>query len=197
MVSSFGAESGVLLAWVAEIARGTPVLFLQTQRHFPQTLAYRASLAAWLGLTNVQDIVPDAAESTRSDPTGDLWWFDADNCCRLRKVRPLRAALAPFDAWVTGRKRHQSATRAGLPLIEQVDGKLKINPLAYHSAAQVEAEMISRNIPRHPLTAQGYPSIGCAPCTRPVVNDGSQRAGRWSHAAKTECGIHAALSGPS
>jgi phosphoadenosine phosphosulfate reductase len=194
VVSSFGAESGVLLAWVAEIDPDTPVLFLQTQQHFPRTLAYRETLTAWLGLTNVRDNVPDPAEAKRSDPTGDLWWFDPDACCGLRKVVPLRAALAPFDAWVSGRKRHQSPTRAHLALTELVDGKLKINPLAYHSAAEVEAEMICRKIPRHALTSHGYPSIGCAPCTRPVANGGSRRDGRWSHSPKTECGIHAALS---
>jgi phosphoadenosine phosphosulfate reductase len=190
VVSSFGAESAVLLAWAAEIDPATPVLFLDTDRHFPETIAYRDLLLAELGLRNVQDIRPDPAEVAEKDPTGELSGFDPDACCHLRKVVPLAHALGPYRAWVTGRKRYQSATRAALPLIELVDGRIKLNPLADHGAADIEAEFVRRGLPRHPLTSQGYRSIGCAPCTRPTKAGEDPRAGRWSTLSKTECGIH-------
>jgi phosphoadenosine phosphosulfate reductase len=190
VVSSFGAESALLLHMVAQIDRSVPVLFLQTNRHFPATLAYRRDVAAQLGLTDVRDIAPDPAETADQDPTGELYAFDPDACCGLRKVRPLAGALAPFAAWVTGRKRYQSAGRAGLPLFELVDGRLKLNPLAGWTALQVRHEMRRRNLPAHPLVAQGYKSIGCAACTHPVEDGQDPRMGRWAGLAKTECGIH-------
>jgi phosphoadenosine phosphosulfate reductase len=190
VVSSFGAESAVLLALVAEIDPATPVLFLQTGQHFAETLAYRHELAASLGLTDVRDIGPTRAERTGNDPDDELWRYDPDACCRFRKVMPLERALAPFRAWVTGRKRHQALTRVALPLVERVDGKTKINPLADWTAAQVEAEMVRRALPLHPLSLEGYPSIGCAPCTRAVASGEDPRSGRWAGTGKTECGIH-------
>ena len=190
VVSSFGAESAVLLALVAEIDATTPVLFVQTGQHFAETLAYRQELAAALGLTNVRDIGPTAAERAANDPQDELWRYDPDACCRFRKVTPLERALAPFGAWVTGRKRHQALTRVALPLVERVDGKTKINPLADWTAAQVEAEMARRALPRHSLSLEGYPSIGCAPCTRAVAAGEDPRSGRWAGTGKTECGIH-------
>jgi phosphoadenosine phosphosulfate reductase len=190
VVSSFGAESAVLLHMVSRIDPRVPVLFLQTNRHFPETLAYRSDLAASLDLTNVRDIMPDQDEEADQDPTGQLYAFDPDACCALRKVRPLSRALAPFDAWVTGRKRYQSATRAALPVFELAEGKMKLNPLAGWNAARVQAEMRHRNLPPHPLVSQGYPSIGCAACTRPVACGQDARSGRWSGLSKTECGIH-------
>ncbi len=193
VLSSFGADAAVLLALVAEIDRHTPVLFLQTGRHFPQTLAYRASLAAFLGLTDVRDVTPTGMTQTgeaKDDPTGNLWFFDPDACCALRKVRPLAAALAGFDAWVTGRKRHQAATRETLPFVETDGARCKINPLADWTAERIAAEFVRRGLPPHPLVAAGYASIGCEPCTRPVADGEDSRAGRWSHSVKVECGIH-------
>ena len=190
VVSSFGAESAVLLALVADIAPATPVLFVQTGQHFAETLAYRATLTAALGLTDVRDIGPTVADRAANDPQDELWRFDPDACCRFRKVTPLENALAPFDAWVTGRKRHQALTRVALPLVERVDGKTKINPLADWTASQVEAEMVARALPRHSLSLEGYASIGCAPCTRAVATGEDPRSGRWAGTGKTECGIH-------
>jgi phosphoadenosine phosphosulfate reductase len=190
VVSSFGAESAVLLALVAEIDPATPVLFVQTGQHFAETLAYRQELTAALGLTDVRDIGPSPAERAASDPSDELWRYDPDACCRFRKVTPLERALAPFGAWVTGRKRHQALTRVALPLVERVDGKTKINPLADWTADQVEAEMVARALPRHSLSLEGYPSIGCAPCTRAVASGEDPRSGRWAGTGKTECGIH-------
>ena len=116
--------------------------------------------------------------------------MDPDACCSLRKVTPLDRALAPFDAWISGRKRHQSSTRATLPLIERARGQVKINPLAGWSAGQVEDEMLRRGLPRHALSLAGYPSIGCATCTRAVAAGEDPRSGRWAGTGKTECGIH-------
>ena len=185
-VSSFGAEAAVLLALTADIDPSVPVLFLDTGQHAPETLAYRHRLAAALG----RDVRPAPGAFDQRDPDGILHAFDPDACCTLRKVEPLERALQPFAAWVTGRKRHQAATRAALPVIERVDGRTKVNPLAHWTAAMIEAEFARRGLPRHPLTARGFASIGCAPCTRSVQPGADPRSGRWAGTGKTECGIH-------
>ena len=190
VVSSFGAESAVLLALVADVDPSTPVVFVDTLHHFSETLAYRDTLARRLGLTDVRSVGPTNAALAAADPTAELWQYDPDACCSLRKVTPLDRALAPFDAWISGRKRHQSQTRAALPLSEQADGKTKLNPLAAWTAAQIEAEMVRRRLPRHALSLAGYPSIGCATCTRAVAAGEDPRSGRWAGTGKTECGIH-------
>jgi phosphoadenosine phosphosulfate reductase len=190
VVSSFGAESALLLSVVAEIDPSIPVIFLETGKHFPETLAYRDELTATLGLTDVRDIVPPAQSLRENDPDGELWYYDPDACCALRKVAPLAHALAPFDAWISGRKRFQAATRAALPLVERDGTRLKLNPLADWDAERVRRELARRKLPQHPLVAQGYPSIGCAVCTRSVAAGEDSRAGRWSGSGKVECGIH-------
>jgi phosphoadenosine phosphosulfate reductase len=190
VVSSFGAESAVLLAHVAEIDPAVPVLFLDTQKHFPETLDYCRTLSAHLGLRDVRLIAPDGAELALADPDGTLHRYVPDDCCALRKVAPLTRALAPFAAWINGRKRHQAATRAGLAFVEQDEKWVKFNPLADWSAADIAAEMTRRDLPRHPLALRGYTSIGCAPCTQPAGAGGDIRAGRWAGTAKVECGIH-------
>nr|WP_298797285.1 phosphoadenylyl-sulfate reductase [uncultured Acetobacter sp.] len=193
VMSSFGAESALLLAFVAEVDPDMPVLFLETGKHFPETLTYRAELARFLGLKNVIDIRPAQAEVQERDPTGELWAFDPDACCRLRKVEPLDLATLPYEALVTGRKRSQATTRAALPVVEEkADSQLRLNPLALWQAEDITREIARRGLPPHPLVAEGYPSIGCAPCTRPVGQTSDQRAGRWVGLAKTECGIHTA-----
>jgi phosphoadenosine phosphosulfate reductase len=190
VVSSFGAESALLLALVAEIDPATPVLFVDTGQHFAETLAYRDTLTQALGLTDVRSVHLAASERAANDPADQLWRFDPDACCRLRKVTPLDRALVPFEAWITGRKRHQALTRVALPTVEHVDGKIKVNPLADWTAPEIEAEMVRRGLPRHPLSLAGYPSIGCATCTRAVAEGEDPRSGRWSGTGKTECGIH-------
>jgi phosphoadenosine phosphosulfate reductase len=190
IVSSFGADSAMLLALAAEIDPAVPVLFLDTGKHFTETLAYRDTLVARLGLRDVRSITPDPARVADRDPRGDLHLFIPDDCCALRKVAPLERALVPFAAWATGRRRHQSATRAALPFVEHVDGRVKINPLADWSAERIQAELVRRDLPRHPLVERGYPSIGCAPCTRAIRPGEDPRAGRWAGRGKTECGIH-------
>ncbi|MFT8540625.1 MAG: phosphoadenylyl-sulfate reductase [Acetobacter sp.] len=193
VMSSFGAESALLLAFVAEAERDMKVLFLNTGKHFPQTLAYRRELADVLGLSNVEDIGPSPEQVSDRDPTGELWAFDPDACCKLRKVEPLNVASLPYNVLVTGRKRGQAATRAAMEIVEERgDGQIRINPLAFWSAQDIATEMQRRALPPHPLVAEGYLSIGCAPCTRPVDGHEDARSGRWSGLNKTECGIHVA-----
>jgi phosphoadenosine phosphosulfate reductase len=190
VVSSFGAESAVLLSLVADIDPSTPVLFVDTRQHFAETLAHRDRLVRHLGLSDVRSVGAAGSELAAQDPDAELWRYDPDACCRLRKVTPLQRALAPFEAWVTGRKRHQALTRSALGFVERADGKVKYNPLADWTAEEVEAEMVARRLPRHPLSLAGYPSIGCATCTRAVAAGEDPRSGRWAGTGKTECGIH-------
>ena len=189
-VSSFGAEAAVLLHLIAEIDPATPVIFLNTGKHFPETLAYREEATARLGLSDVRVVTPDPLSAAHLDPHGTLWRDGPDHCCHLRKVVPLRRALAGFEAWITGRKRYQGGTRAGLAAVERVGGHVKINPLAGWSEARVEAAFQDAALPRHPLVSEGYTSIGCAPCTRRAVCGAATRSGRWLGTGKTECGIH-------
>jgi phosphoadenosine phosphosulfate reductase len=193
VVSSFGAESAVLLHLVASVARSVPVLFLDTSKHFAETLAYRDKLAALLGLDLVI-LTPDADDLAPKDETGLRWSYDPNGCCEIRKVKPLEKALVNFDASFTGRKAFQAETRANLPRFEidtsDAAGRLKINPLIDWDASQIEAYFIQHDLPRHPLIAQGYLSIGCSPCTSQVAPGEDPRSGRWKGWDKTECGIH-------
>jgi phosphoadenosine phosphosulfate reductase len=191
VLSSFGAESAVLLHLVARVAPATPVVFLDTGMLFAQTDQYHRALTNMLGLTDVRIQRPDADEVAAIDPAGDLSQHDPDACCNLRKVLPMERALAPFDAWVTGRKRFQGATRSALPVVEVENGRVKINPLAGWSQQRLDDYFVEHALPRHPLYEFGYLSIGCHPCTRPVAPGEDSRAGRWAGRDKTECGIHA------
>lgn len=189
LVSSFGAESAVLLHLVAAIDRTIPVIFLNTQKIFDQTRAYRDALVERLGLPDLRVIRPDPHELAR-DATGLRWSYDPDGCCEIRKVRPLRRALAGFDAWISGRKAFQAKGRADLPRFEADEGRLKINALVDWDAGRLEAYFAAHALPRHPLVAEGYASIGCSPCTSRVQPGEDPRAGRWRGWDKTECGIH-------
>jgi phosphoadenosine phosphosulfate reductase len=190
LVSSFGAESAALLHLVAQVDKSLPVIFLETGKHFAQTLSYRKKLTNQLGLTDVRDIHPDAQSLAARDPSGDLWKRDADACCTLRKVEPLAPALEGFDAWITGRKQFHGGGRVHLPAFEASPTHIKVNPLVRWGKAEIDAYVEAHDLPAHPLTAQGYPSIGCWPCTHPAAAGEDSRAGRWRGAAKTECGIH-------
>ena len=191
LVSSFGAESVVLLHMVSVIDPATPVLFVDTQMLFPETLTYQQEVARRLGLKDVRTIHASKISLLAGDPDGTLHTHSTDACCDLRKVRPMEAALAPFDSWITGRKRFQSGTRAALDFFEtEGDIRIKINPLAHWAPEDVQDYMVNNRLPRHPLVAKGYPSIGCAPCTSPVKPGEDPRAGRWRGAEKEECGIH-------
>ncbi len=189
-VSSFGAESAVMLALIADVDPGLPVIFFDTGMHFPQTLDYRDALIERLGLTNVRTHHPAEAERLAIDPKNVLWKTDTDACCDLRKVRPLEPALQGFTAWITGRKRFHGGARISLPVFEHASGRFKINPLAGWTPDDVQLFFEHRSLPAHPLVAQGYPSIGCWPCTAPAADPGDIRSGRWVGQDKTECGLH-------
>ena len=192
LVSSFGAESVVLLHMAAVIDRQVPVLFIDTMMLFAETLVYQQEVSERLGLRNVHVIRADADDVARDDPYGALRLRDTDACCTLRKTIPLQRALSGYDGWITGRKRFQAGTRAALDFFEVEDGtgRIKVNPLAHWAPEDVRAYMEENRLPRHPLVAQGYPSIGCAPCTSPVAPGEDPRAGRWRNQTKEECGIH-------
>jgi phosphoadenosine phosphosulfate reductase len=190
LVSSFGAESVVLLHLVSVIDRTTPVLFIDTEMLFAETIAYQAEVADKLGLT-ITRITADRAKLAFEDPDNTLHQFNTDACCALRKTEPLERALSGYDAWITGRKRYQGATRAAVDFFEaEGDIRIKVNPLAHWDRADLEEYMVNNRLPRHPLVAKGYPSIGCAPCTSPVLPGEDPRAGRWRNSEKVECGIH-------
>ena len=177
MASSFGIESATLLKIVADVDPSIPVVFLDTGWLFPETLAYRDTLVARLGLTDVRTITPSAAALAQKDPERDLWAVDPDACCYLRKVEPLGDVLNDFDAWINGRKRYQGGQRSGIPAVEVEGSRLKFNPLARVTPAEITKMFKSWNLPRHPLAGQGFTSLGCMPCTR-RTNPGDYRARR-------------------
>lgn len=190
LVSSFGTESAVLLHLAAQIDPNITVLFLDTGQQFAQTLDYRRNLATRLGLTDVRDLRPSYADIATQDPSADLYKTSTDACCNIRKVLPLDRALVDFDAWITGRKRFHGGDRLRLPVVEEGEGKIKFNPLANWSKAELDAYAKQHDLPPHPLKAMGYPSVGCWPCTQPAEEGDDVRAGRWAGQDKTECGIH-------
>ena len=192
LVSSFGAESAVMLHIAAAVDPRLPVIFLDTGKLFPETLDYCDRLVDALGLTELRRVTPEARDLAAYDPAGDLWADDPDRCCHIRKVLPLKRALLGFDAWFTGRKRHHGGDRAALPVFEAADGRVKINPLAHWDRHRIDTYLRRNRLPRHPLEAEGYPSIGCVPCTAPAGLGEDPRAGRWRGLAKSECGIHLA-----
>ncbi|GAA0459963.1 MULTISPECIES: phosphoadenylyl-sulfate reductase [Sphingomonas] len=190
VVSSFGAESAALLHLVASVDRSVPVLFLDTGKHFSETIAYRDELVRFLGLTDLRILQPDAERLAARDESGLRWSYDPDGCCEIRKVEPLARGLAGFDASFTGRKAFQAATRANLLRFELDGDRLKVNPLITWSKEELDAYFAAHDLPVNPLVAMGYPSIGCQPCTNKVAPGEDPRSGRWSGWNKTECGIH-------
>jgi phosphoadenosine phosphosulfate reductase len=190
VVSSFGTESAALLQLAADVDPTIPVIFLDTGWLFEETLAYRDTLISTLGLKDVRSIKPAEDALSREDPERDLWFSDPDACCRIRKVEPLARALKPFAAWINGRKRFQGNARAAIPVVEADGARLKFNPFANVSSEEIEAIFVRAKLPRHPLVASGFRSVGCMPCTSRTAADEDARAGRWRGRAKTECGIH-------
>jgi phosphoadenosine phosphosulfate reductase len=189
---SFGGSGIVLAHMLSEIDRSVPVLFIDTGYLFPETLAFRDEFAARFGLT-VVTLVP------ATDP-GPLFLEDQDRCCHIRKVEPMELALLDYDAWVSALRRSQSVTRADVRRLEVVQSNgrsiLKVHPLFDWSRDDVERYVAQHDLPMHPLTAQGYTSIGCWPCTSPVTPGEPERTGRWRGSPKTECGLHSHRSIP-
>lgn len=190
IVSSFGTESAVLLHLAAQISTDIPVIFLNTGKLFGETLRYQRTLIERLGLTHVQSIEPDSATISDQDPNGTLWAENADQCCLIRKVQPLAKALRNYTAWATGRKSYQRGARSVLETVEADGSRIKVNPLAKWTAAQIQAYFEDHDLPRHPLQTDGYDSVGCMPCTTPTESHEVSRDGRWREQDKTECGIH-------
>lgn len=196
IVSSFGADSVVLLHLVAQVDKALPVYFLETGKHFAETLDYVETLKQTLGLSNIIALRPDAKDIARFDPDGTLWETDPDSCCHIRKTEPLDATVSGFGGWVTGRKRYQTTERGVLPHFELTsDDRIKVNPLAYFSDADITTYKLKYQLPEHPLYNKGYKSIGCAPCTSVVAEGEDPRAGRWRGLNKKECGIHFDFNG--
>jgi len=190
LVSSFGTESAALLKVMADVDPAIPVVFLDTGWLFAETLAYRDTLIATLGLSDVRSIKPLEETLSREDQNRELWFSDPDACCRIRKVEPLKRALAPFSAWINGRKRFQGGLRAAIPVVEADGVRLKFNPFANVSREEIEAIYALAKLPPHPLAVSGFLSVGCMPCTSRASPDEDARAGRWRGRAKSECGIH-------
>ncbi len=195
LLSSFGAESSVLLHMVSEIDSSVPVIFLDTEKLFPETLAYRDTLVSEFGLKNIRNFHPSTDDLRESDPDGNLQQGNKDLCCHIRKTLPMRRALMSFDVVISGRKRFHGANRGDLQFVTEQDGKLKLDPLASYSALDLQNYMITHHLPSHPLKLAGFRSIGCVPCTVQGGNDIDPRAGRWADTDKTECGIHFAANG--
>nr|WP_321444475.1 phosphoadenylyl-sulfate reductase [uncultured Cohaesibacter sp.] len=190
LVSSFGADSVVLLHMISQIDPSYPILFIDTGKHFYDTLHYRDQLRDHFGLTNLQAVTPDPDDVKQKDPKGALWIFNHDGCCDLRKTLPLARVMKHYSGWITGRKRFQTSDRADLNLFELDGDKMKVNPLASWGPGDVAAYIKENSLPGHPLVPRGYLSIGCAPCTSPVEEGEDARAGRWKGSDKTECGLH-------
>jgi phosphoadenosine phosphosulfate reductase len=189
LACSFGAEDCLLVHLVARSGLPIEIFTLDTGYLFPETYALWRELEARYGIVIRAERTALAAPAPGEPPP---WEVDADGCCHARKVVPLRAALARYGGWITGIRRDQTPERAGARVIEW-DGRFgleKVNPLAAWTSAQVEAALKAGGVPVNPLHAQGYLSIGCAPCTSPVRPGEDPRAGRWRGSEKKECGLH-------
>ena len=192
LVSSFGADSAVLLHMVSRLDTSAQIVFLDTGFHFSETLSYRDRLTEVFGLTNVRTASVDPIAVKRLDAQRRLHLSAPDSCCQLRKVLALERHLRMNDAWVSGQRRDQASTRSSVAVVEvdEARGKLKFNPLANWSQSAVAAYKARYELPEHPLTAKGYTSIGCAPCTSAMQAREDARTGRWRGQSKLECGLH-------
>ena len=192
LVSSFGADSAVLLHMASTLDTNAQIIFLDTGFHFLETLDYRDRLTKAFGVTNVRTAAVDPIAVKRLDAHRRLHLSAPDSCCQLRKVSVLDRHLRMNDAWISGQRRDQASTRSLVSVVEvdEARGKLKFNPLADWSQSDVVAYKACYELPDHPLTTNGYFSIGCAPCTSAVKAGEDARAGRWRGQSKLECGLH-------
>ncbi len=194
LACSFGAEDVVLVDALQRIPGGKKVdiFYLDTDLHFPETYETRDRLEERYGI-RFKRVTPDLTLDEQQASYGPaLWRQDPNRCCYLRKVQPLEKTLSEYDAWMTGIRREQSPTRRKAQIVE-VDQRFlltKVNPLVHWTSEDVWAYIRERDVPYNPLHDERYPSIGCAPCTRPVHEGEDLRSGRWSGFQKTECGLH-------
>jgi len=200
-VATFGARfcitssmaDAVLSHLASRVAPGIDVLFLDTGYHFAETIGTRDAVAATLP-ANVVTLTPRQTVQQQDATYGpDLFARDPDLCCRLRKVEPLERALADYDAWATGLRRAETHDRVIAPVVgwDEAKQKVKVSPLARWTDEDVDRYVTEHDVLINPLQLDGYPSIGCWPCTRRVAPGEDPRSGRWAGTAKTECGIHA------
>jgi phosphoadenosine phosphosulfate reductase len=185
-------QDAILPHLVSRVRPDVDVLFLETGYHFGATLDTKDVVARSLPIT-VVDVLPRQTVPEQDAEYGArLHDRDPGLCCFLRKVDPLARALEPYSAWVTGVRREEAVTRANTPVVawDEAHAMVKVNPLATWTAADVEAYQVEHDLPRNPLVARGYPSIGCEPCTRRVAPGADPRSGRWAGSDKVECGIH-------
>lgn len=192
--TSFQTQSLPLLHLVSQHNASAVILFVDTGFHFPETLSFRDQVVDRLAL-NLRIIRADSVStSTVNSSQEPLYRSNPDLCCELHKIQPVRAAMAEYEAWISGIRRDQSAVRAKAREIEKTpEGITRIHPMLDWTQADIEAYIREHNLPRHPLDARGYTSIGCRPCTRPPLIGGDLRSGRWAGTGKTECGLHTQL----
>ena len=193
--SSFGAGSGVLLHMWSRIAPKHPVVVIDTGFLFEETHEYIATLSRQLGLMVEYARPAQPRDAFLREHGPDVMARDPDLCCARNKVAPLRPYLARAEAWVSGLRRDQAATRERVPILQATDGgPVKVHPLATVTATEASEYLERHGIAEHPLRAKQYLSIGCWPCTRPVEDGAQERAGRWAGRGKTECGLHTSLT---
>ncbi|HEY8695377.1 MAG TPA: phosphoadenylyl-sulfate reductase [Chloroflexota bacterium] len=200
LACSFGGASGmVLLDMVTKLGIDLEVFYLDTELLFPETYALRDEAARRYGIQPLGYHSRLSVGEQAMEHGAELWRSDPDRCCWLRKVAPNEQALKGKRAWITGIRRDQSDVRASIPPVQWDDtfGLVKVCPLASWTEDQVWDYVREHDVPVNELHAEGYPSIGCMPCTRPVTPGESPRAGRWSGSAKTECGLHVASKTPA
>ena len=192
LATGFGAEGCVLVSMLASLNPGARMFYLDTELLFPETYALRDRLEKRYGVHFERRSTAISLAEQEARFGARLWERQPDECCRLRKVEPLRAMLNGLDAWITAIRREQSATRAAAAIVERDEqfGLIKINPLAAWSSEDVWDYIKEHDVPYNALHDQGYKSIGCTPCTTPVQIGEDPRAGRWRGMIKTECGIH-------
>lgn len=177
---------------VGQVLPGVDVVFLDTGYHFPETIATRDEVVRRLPVT-VINVEPRRSVAEQDLEFGaDLHSWDPVQCCEMRKVQPLRQALSGYEAWASGLRREDSPQRANTPIVEwdRKNAMVKVNPIAAWTQADVDAYIAAHDVPTNPLLTQGYPSIGCFPCTSKVLAGEDARSGRWAGTAKSECGIH-------
>ena len=187
-------QDGVLVHLAAQVRAGVDVLFLDTGYHFAETIGTRDAVEAVYGVNVINARAEQSVDEQDALLGKDLFARDPNECCRLRKVVPLKQSLAGYNAWVTGIRRVEAPTRANAPLIsfDEAFGLVKINPIAPWSDEDMQNYIAEHGILVNPLVEEGYPSIGCAPCTRKPEPGADPRSGRWAGLAKTECGLHQA-----
>jgi phosphoadenosine phosphosulfate reductase len=186
-------QDAVLVDLAAKVRPGVDVLFLDTGYHFVETIGTRDAVEAVYDI-NVLNVTPEHTVAEQDKLLGkDLFARQPNECCRLRKVEPLGKALRGYSAWVTGIRRVEAPTRANAPLIswDKAFGLVKINPLAEWSDEDMQDYIDANDVLVNPLVFEGYPSIGCAPCTAKPAEGADPRSGRWAGQSKTECGLHA------